>query len=140
MNPKAEPFVLVMVEDNELEKRLIHAALNKLDYHFTLLEFKDCMEVYTWVDSEEFALPLLMFMDYRLPLEDGLTITRKLVKRKPELVSRIVLMSGGDLKYLKRKLGKINIAGMFMKPFQFDQYEAIFSQFIEDALKKHPGN
>ncbi len=87
-----EKFRILIVEDSTLIRQLLKETLHE---RFPLIE------VYQAIDGEEALLkietlrPHLIFMDFRLPGENGLDLTKKVKAQYPGII--VVILTGYDL-------------------------------------------
>lgn len=87
-----ESFRVLIVEDSTLFRQLFKETLHN---RFSLVEF------YEAIDGEEALLqveslrPNLIFVDIRLPGENGLQLTQKIKARYPNII--IIILTGYDL-------------------------------------------
>ena len=87
-----EKFRILIVEDSTLIRQLLKETLHE---RFPLIE------VYQAIEGEEALLkietlrPHLIFMDFRLPGENGLELTKKIKAQYPNII--VVILTGYDL-------------------------------------------
>jgi CheY-like chemotaxis protein len=92
LRDKTSPFKVLIVEDSTLFRQLLREALR---------ERFPSIQIYEAVDGEEALLkteaspPDLIFMDIRLPGENGIEITKKIKARRPNII--VIILTGYDL-------------------------------------------
>ena len=81
-------FSIMLVDDEELYRRLVRTALERGDDFQVVAEASDGREA---VELAEDVNPDLIIMDVRMPYMDGFEATRLILERNPE--ARVVLVS-----------------------------------------------
>ena len=82
----------LIVEDNVMFRRMIKEILQARFPSMNLMEEPNGSELFQRIDSFH---PNLIFMDIRLPGENGLELTRKIKRNHPEII--IVILTSYDL-------------------------------------------
>ncbi len=88
----AESFRVLIVEDSTLFRQLLKEMLH---------DRFPSVEIYQAIDGEEALVqiealrPQLIFMDFRLPGENGLELTKKVKARYPNII--VVILTSYDL-------------------------------------------
>jgi len=88
----AESFSVLLVEDNTLFRQLFKETLRHRFPSVEIYEAMDGKEALLQVDT---IRPNLIFMDIRLPGENGLELSRKIRTRYPNII--IIILTGYDL-------------------------------------------
>ena len=89
---KTASFRLLIVEDSTLFRQLLKETLH---------DRFPSIEIYQAIDGKEALLqvetlrPNLIFMDFRLPGENGLNLTKKVKARYPDII--VVILTSYDL-------------------------------------------
>jgi DNA-binding NarL/FixJ family response regulator len=88
----AEAFRLLIVEDSTLFRQLLKETLHD---RFPSLEIYQAMDGEEALRKVEALCPQLIFMDFRLPGENGLELTKKVKARYPNII--VVILTSYDL-------------------------------------------
>jgi DNA-binding NarL/FixJ family response regulator len=88
-------FTTMLVEDNLSFRQLVKDNLRNQFPSMDIIEAKDGTEASQKIDSHP---PNLIFMDIRLPGENGLKLTRKIKAGHPDIII-IILTSHDSLEY-----------------------------------------
>lgn len=116
------PTILI-VDDEEPIRELVGDRLEKIGYN--TLKAKNGVEALFFV--KKYSVDLLI-SDIRMPEVDGLTLSRMLIKEKPDLP--IILMSGNLVEIpatLKKKLG---VFALISKPFDLAELTKIVNEAV----------
>ena len=84
-------FRILIVEDSSFFRQLLKEALGRQFPSIDILEANDGNEALEKIDS---YAPSLIFMDIKLPGENGLELTRKINSRYPSII--IVILTSYD--------------------------------------------
>jgi len=84
-------FVTLLVEDNVAFRQFVRESLND---HFPLMQVEEAGEGVEAMGKLKSIRPDLIFMDIRLPGENGLDLTRKIKSRDPDL--KIIILTSYD--------------------------------------------
>jgi DNA-binding NarL/FixJ family response regulator len=87
-----KPLKVMMVEDDDHFRQTLRKLLISRFPSFFFEEARDGKEA---MEKLEVFMPQLVFMDIKLPGENGLELTKKIKKTHPETV--IVILTGYDL-------------------------------------------
>lgn len=85
-------FKTMLVEDNSSFRKLLKDRLQDLFASMDIIEAGDGVEAFQKIDSNT---PNLIFMDIRLPGENGLELTRKIKADHPNII--IIILTTHDL-------------------------------------------
>ncbi len=118
-------FRILIVEDSEIYRKLLRNALQKVFPEILIDEAVDGDEALQKVDA---FLPDLIFMDIRLPDEDGLELTKKVKATHPNI--RIFILTGYDTQEF-REASSLSGAEGFLAKTSFGLKE------LEDLLKSN---
>jgi len=89
-------FRTMLVEDNHSFRQVVKFYLQSEFPSMSIIEAADGVEALTEVDSRP---PNLIFMDFILPGENGLELTRKIKASHPDIV--IIILTGYDLREVR---------------------------------------
>ena len=89
---RPEGLKVLIVEDNTLFRRLFQETLHN---RFPSVEIHEAVNGEEALQKIETLHPNLVFMDIRLPGENGLKLTQKVKTRFPEIV--VIILTGCDL-------------------------------------------
>jgi CheY-like chemotaxis protein len=85
-------FKVLIVEDSTLFRQLLKAMLQD---RFSSIEIHEAMDGEEALQKTEVLRPVLIFMDIRLPGENGLELTRRIKARHPEII--VIILTAYDL-------------------------------------------
>ncbi len=85
-------FETMLVEDNSSFRQLVKDDLQSQFPSMNIIEAEDGVEAFQKIDSHP---PNLIFMDIKLPGENGLELTRKIKARYPDII--IIILTSHDL-------------------------------------------
>ncbi len=117
---------LLIVEDQPDSRRLLHKLLEPLG--FELREAVNGQEAITVFEQWQ---PDLIWMDWRMPVMDGLEATRRIKASDNGAQTRIVAITAHALEEERREILAAGCDGFIRKPYTQDE--------ILDALKRHLG-
>ncbi len=121
-----EDKTILVVEDNEINMKLIRAFLQIGKYH--ILEARDAETGIRLVREQR---PDLILMDIQLPGIDGLSAAH-LIKADPDLKKiPIIAVTGNATQMDKEEALNIGFAGYLLKPFSIE----VFLETISDFFK-----
>jgi len=87
-----EKFRILIVEDSTLIRQLLKETLHERFPSIEVHEATDGKEAWVKVES---LCPHLIIMDFRLPGENGLNLTKKVKAQYPHII--VVILTGYDL-------------------------------------------
>jgi len=85
-------FKTILVEDNTIFRQVVKNNLKDQFPSMEIIEAGDGVEALQKIDSDP---PNLIFMDIKLPGENGLGLTRKIKTNYPDII--IIILTGYDL-------------------------------------------
>ena len=85
-------FKVLIVEDSTLFRQLLKAMLQD---RFSSIEIHEAMDGEEALQKTEVLRPVLIFMDIRLPGENGLELTRRIKARHPDII--VIILTAYDL-------------------------------------------
>jgi CheY-like chemotaxis protein len=85
-------FKVLIVEDSALFRRLLKETLNE---RFPSIDIHEAADGDEALQEIETSRPDLIFMDIRLPGENGIELTKKLKTRYPDII--VIILTGYDL-------------------------------------------
>ena len=113
----ANPLVILVADDNEVNRRLIQYALASLGYTASLVE--NGLEAVNAVREGNFDLVL---MDMQMPVMDGLTATRNIMS--DETISnrpRVIAMTANVMPEDRIRCTEAGMDGFLAKPIDIEQ-------------------
>ena len=120
-----EKFKILIVEDSEIYRKLLRNALQKVFPEITIDEAVYGCEVLQKVDA---FLPDLIFMDIRLPDEDGLELTKKVKATHPDI--RIFILTGYDTREFREATSQCGAEGFLAKTsFGLEEVEELVKSY-----------
>jgi len=123
-----EPKTILVVEDNEMNMKLMRAVLQKDNYR--ILEAKDAE---TGISLAREQHPDLILMDIQLPGMDGLSASQ-IIKNDPDLKDTpIFALTGLAMESDKAKALDIGLVGYIVKPFSVK----VFLETIANYFNTH---
>ncbi len=118
-------FRILIVEDSEIYRKLLRNALQKVFPEILIDEAVDGDEALQKVDA---FLPDLIFMDIRLPDEDGLELTKKVKATHPDI--RIFILTGYDTQEFRKATSQCGAEGFLAKTsFGLEELEELVKSF-----------
>ncbi len=122
-----EEKTILVIEDNEINMKLIRAFLRIGKYH--ILEAKDAE---TGIRLVREQYPDLILMDIQLPGIDGLSATQ-FIKSDPDLKKiPIIAVTGNAMHIDKEEAMDIGFAGYLLKPFSIEVFLETISNFFKN--------
>lgn len=101
---------ILIVEDNETFRQSFKESLQMLCPSLNIQEVEDGNKCLKKVDSFH---PQLVFMDIRLPGENGLSLTKKIKAKHPE--TRVIVITSYDNPEYRDAAAKNGASGFFSK-------------------------
>ncbi len=117
---------LLIVEDQQDNRRLLHKLLEPLGF-----ELREAVNGQEAIAVFEQWQPDLIWMDWRMPVMDGLEATRRIKASDNGAQTRIVVITAHALEEERREILAAGCDGFIRKPYTQDE--------ILDALKRHLG-
>ncbi|HVM71689.1 MAG TPA: response regulator [Anaerolineales bacterium] len=105
------PHRILIVEDQREVSRLLHSALDTLEYKLDIVEMPSGEEAI--LDSSRNPLDLLV-SDYRLPGITGVELMRKVRKYRPNV--KVILITGQTDPRIRREVSDAGADAFFIKP------------------------
>jgi DNA-binding NarL/FixJ family response regulator len=122
-----EKFRILIVEDSEIYRKLLRNALKEVFPEIIIDEAVDGREGLQKVDA---FLPDLIFMDIRLPDEDGLELTKK-IKAIHSNIS-IFILSGYDTQGFREATSQCGAEGFLAKTsFGLEELEELLKSYLK---------
>ncbi len=122
-----ENFRILIVEDSEIYRKLLGNALQKVFPEIRIDEAVDGDEALQKVDT---FLPNLIFMDIRLPDEDGLELTKKVKAAHPNI--RIFILTGYDTQEFREATSHCGAEGFLAKTsFGLEELEKLLKSYLK---------
>jgi CheY-like chemotaxis protein len=107
--------VVLLADDNEATCTLIKAVLQG---EFTVELASDGSETIEKLKSRQYAAVLL---DLLMPTSDGYAVLEHVAQHRPELMSRILVVTASVMRREMQRLEKYPIHGVVAKPFDVDE-------------------
>jgi alpha,alpha-trehalase len=127
---------ILLVEDDPSFRLLVKEWLSD---HFPSLVFEEAGDGPEAIDKINQFRPQLVFMDIRLPGENGLQLTRKIKSQSPQ--TSIVILTNYDMPEYRQVALQNGADDFFSKDAPFDQVmnrvESLFPELTVQALPKH---
>jgi CheY-like chemotaxis protein len=126
---------VLLVEDNEVNLKLLMALMRKLKYKFLCaVNGREAVDIY----RENHASILLVLMDISMPIMDGFTATVKIresERRRRLPHCRIVALTGVTSEEAKRQAFASGIDEFFSKPVGMKELKALMSKLpdVDDS-------
>ncbi len=117
---------ILIVEDQREVSRLLHSALDTLDYKLEVVETSSAEDAI--LDSSRHPVDLLV-ADYRLPGLSGVELMRKVRKVHPKV--KVILITGQTAPKIRREVAEAGADAFFIKPVPT-------ADFL-DAVERHLG-
>lgn len=117
---------IVIVEDAREVSRLLHSALDTLEYKLDILEMPSGEEAI--LDSSRNPIDLLV-TDYRLPGISGVELMRKVRKYRPNV--KVILITGQTDPRIRKEVSEAGADAFFIKPVPI-------ADFL-DSVERHLG-
>ena len=119
-------FRILIVEDAREVSRLLHSALDMLEYKLDILEMPSGEEAI--LDSSRNPIDLLV-TDYRLPGISGVELMRKVRKYRPNV--KVILITGQTDPKIRKEVSEAGADAFFIKPVPI-------ADFL-DSVERHLG-
>ena len=104
-------YRIVIVEDQREVSRLLHSALDTLEYKLEIVEIPSGEEAI--LDSSRNPIDLLV-SDYRLPGISGIELMRKVRKYRPKV--KVILITGHSDPRIRKSVADAGADAFFIKP------------------------
>ena len=119
-------YRILIVEDQREVSRLLHSALDTLEYKMEIVEIPSGEEAI--LDSSRNSLDLLV-SDYRLPGISGIELMRKVRKHRPNV--KVILITGQTDPKVRKEVAEAGADAFFIKPVPI-------ADFL-DSVERHLG-
>ena len=123
---------VLLVEDEELERRYLKSLLEKSSYDFQIIgeacNGREAIELCSKLN------PDIIFMDIKMPGIDGLAATEIIKKSNPQV--RILLLSAYDDFNYARQAIKLGVSEYLLKPAQPDEILAALNSLTQENSVK----
>jgi CheY-like chemotaxis protein len=119
-------YRILIVEDQREVSRLIHSALDTLDYELEIVEIPSGEEAI--LDSSRNSVDLLV-SDFRLPGITGVELMRKVRKYSPQV--KVILITGQADPKIRKQVAEAGADAFFIKPVPI-------ADFL-DSVERHLG-
>ncbi len=102
---------VLLLDDDPAMQRLVSKLLKREGYRVDV--FLTGREAMKALDRQPYAVLLL---DLMMPVEGGITVVRQLRSKRPELLDRVLILSGSPQSVIGTV--KDEVAGVVQKPFE----------------------
>jgi CheY-like chemotaxis protein len=119
-------YRILIVEDQREVSRLLHSALDTLEYELEIVEIPSGEEAI--LDSSRNSIDLLV-TDYRLPGITGIELMRKVRSYRPNV--KVILITGQTDPKIRRQVAEAGADAFFIKPVPI-------ADFL-DSVERHLG-
>jgi DNA-binding response OmpR family regulator len=119
-------YRIMIVEDQREVSRLLHSALDTLEYELDIVEMPSGEEAI--LESSRNTIDLLV-SDYRLPGITGIELMRKVKKHRPKV--KVILITGQTDPKIRKAVADAGADAFFIKPVPI-------ADFL-DAVERHLG-
>jgi len=119
-------FRILIVDDQREVSRLLHSALDTLEYELDIVEVLSGEEAI--LDSSQNPINLLV-SDYRLPGISGIELMRKVRKYSPN--AKVILITGQSDPNIRKEVSEAGADAFFIKPVPI-------ADFL-DSVERHLG-
>lgn len=124
---------ILVIEDNELNRKLVRAILQRSSYNIM-----EAVDAEGGIRLAREQRPGLILMDIQLPGMDGLIATR-IIKQDPGLQEiPVVALTGHAMEEDIEKAMEAGCAGYISKPFNIKDFLDTVNQFFQDAPSTFP--
>jgi DNA-binding response OmpR family regulator len=119
-------YRILIVEDQREVSRLLHSALDTLEYEMEIIEIPSGEEAI--LDSSRNSIDLLV-SDYRLPGITGVELMRKVRSHRPNV--KVILITGQTDPKIRKQVAEAGADAFFIKPVPI-------ADFL-DSVERHLG-
>ncbi|MDP3111307.1 MAG: response regulator [Thermodesulfovibrionales bacterium] len=124
--PKGQKETILVVEDNESVRNLIHKKLSNLDYRvLTAINGKDALSIFK--DNQNDIK--LVITDLVMPEMGGIEMSKIVKATNPSV--KIIALSGYSMGFKEEDLRKSGIEECMQKPFQSQKFIEVVSRVLE---------
>ncbi len=126
-----ENFRILTAEDNDIYRKLLKDILQKSFPEITIDEAADGEGALQKVNA---VLPDLIFMDIRLPDENGLKLTKKIKTTHPNI--RIVILTNYGTPEYREATSQFGADHFLLKdPFSLKELERLIKSYLKTPTK-----
>jgi DNA-binding NtrC family response regulator len=133
INVKNRQYKVLIVDDDSAVGELL-ATLLLLKGH-QCRAISNGAEAIDLIKKEHFDA---VITDVELPLMDGLTLTRELLRLKPSIV--VAVMTGFSDKYTSKDAVAAGASDFLDKPFNIDELSLRFEEMMDNHITHHRNN
>lgn len=130
---KGVGYNILVVEDDDINKKLAHRLLSRKGYGITLVS--NGQEA---VDTFESGRYDLILMDIQMPVMDGLTATQ-LIRKKDTKNVPIIALTAYAIKGDREKFLQQGMDGYISKPIDLDEFYATLDKHLKPKKQKEDG-
>lgn len=124
------PHKILLVEDNEINVKVVSLFLNKLGYSCDIAyNGKEALDQIDKLGPNYYSL---IFMDMQMPIMDGITTTKNLIKRYPQNTFKIIALTANAFNSNKTECLEAGMIDYISKP--------IDRKKLKKLLEKHSAN
>ncbi len=126
-----EKFRILIVEDSKIYRKLLRNAIQEVFPEITIDEAAYGREVLQKIDV---FFPDIIFMDIRLPDEDGLELTKKVKATHPNI--RVFILTGYNTQEFREATSECGAEGFLAKTsFGLEELEHLLKSYLKPPAK-----
>ena len=129
---KGEPVRILVIDDEQVIRDLLHDMLSSRDYLVTTAE--DAKSGLTAARSTQYQV---IFTDIRMPGMNGLDVCRQLRQECPD--SRVIMMTGYGLEEMIQEALRLGAFASVKKPFDIQDIYDLVDRAIGSARQEEAG-
>ena len=123
-------YRILIVEDQREVSRLLHSALDTLEYKLEIVEIPSGEEAI--LDSSRNAIDLLV-SDYRLPGITGIELMRKVRSYRPKV--KVILITGQTDPKIRLQVAEAGADAFFAKPVAPERLILVIEEKLREQQK-----
>ncbi|MEC7277401.1 MAG: PAS domain-containing protein [Bdellovibrionota bacterium] len=129
------PHQILIVEDNKINQKVVRLTLEKLGYHCDLAG--DGQQALNTLKEKGESYYSLILMDMQMPVMDGLSATREIVKRYGDRAPIIVALTANAFKSDMENCLSVGMSDYLSKPLRKKDLVEVLKKFSrKPSLKK----
>ncbi|MCP4914185.1 MAG: PAS domain-containing protein [Oligoflexia bacterium] len=127
-------FKILLVEDNKVNQKVAKMMLKKLGYECDAID--DGSKALSQIKEKGVDYYSLILMDMQMPVMDGLTATKELIKEWGEEAPPIIALTANAFDTDKEECFKAGMVDYLSKPIKKDILKETLLRFVQLELKK----
>lgn len=131
-------FVILLVEDNPAEKRLILEAFKEIQTSFQIMDFKNGEEALDFLELQKNKIDqrhFLLLLDLNLPGKNGYEVLKEIKADEKLRFIPIIIFSTSAYEEHIREAYSLNANAYVVKPQNFEEYPKIMRSIEQFWLK-----